>query len=172
MGKNAEDLKHITLEEFEAMVKDEHYKYELIDGLVMMTPSPTYEHQSVGANLITAFKISLKDTPCRVLYEYDIKFQGDIYKPDIMVFCKNRDELPPEIIIEILSPSTRRRDLMLKLIKYEALAVKEYWIIDPKTNTVTVHDFVNGTSEGYASGETIQSQARPEILIAVDEIFA
>ena len=172
MNMNAEDLKRITPEEFEAMPKNDHCKYELIDGIVMMTPSPSFEHQVVGVNLISEFRAALKSTDCRVLYEYDIKFHGDIYKPDLMVFCKNRDAMPPDIIIEILSPSTRRRDLTLKLFKYEAMGIKEYWIVDPKTLTVTVHDFVHGTAEGYTSGEVIQSLAHPEIIVAVNDVFA
>lgn len=172
MSMNAEDLKRVTLEEFEAMEKDERFTYELIDGIVMMTPSPTYDHQSIGSNITINFGVMLKDTSCKVIYEYDVRFDGDSFRPDVMVFCKNREEMPPEIIVEILSPSTRRRDLMLKLVKYEAMGVKEYWIVDPKIKSVTVHDFINETSESYGLGETIHSQTRPEIIIAVDDIFA
>ena len=151
--------------------KDECLNYELIDGVVMMSPSPSREHQQVAGRLFASLFQQLSATPCEPLYELDVPFDGDVFKPDVMVFCDETAELP-EIIMEILSPSTRHRDLRIKVVKYEEMGVKEYWIIDPKTRTITVHDFIGGTAEGYCAGETIQSQARPEIVIAVDDIFA
>ena len=74
-------------------------------------------------------------------------------------------------MFEILSPSTRQRDLRVKVVKYEEMGVKEYWIIDPKVKTVTVHDFVNDTAETYGVHDTIKSLAHPEISIAVETLF-
>lgn len=172
MNMNAKDLQRMSLEEFEAMEKDERLNYELIDGIVMMSPSPNFEHQAISSNLVIALGIILRETTCKVLFEYDIKFQGDIFKPDIIVFCRNQDEMPPEIIAEILSPSTRQRDLLVKLVKYQAMGIKEYWIVDPKMKSITVHDFINQSAETYGIGETIYSKAIPKIVIAVADIFA
>ena len=91
-------------------------------------------------------------------------------KPDLMVFC-NRDDKIPEIVFEILSPSTRHRDLGIKLVKYEQMGVKEYWIIDPKTKSITVHDFINQHAETYIIGETTRSFIRPELEFVVASIF-
>lgn len=88
-----------------------------------------------------------------------------------MVFC-NKDAEHPEIIFEILSPSTRHRDLEIKVVKYEEMGIKEYWIIDLKMKTVTVHDFMHQTAETYGVDEIIQSLAQPDIKIAVADIFA
>ena len=88
-----------------------------------------------------------------------------------MVFCHDNDDLP-EIIFEILSPSTRQKDILVKPICYQAMGVKEYWIIDPKVKIVTVHDFINQTAESYGLGETIYSKAIPEVIITVADIFA
>ena len=167
----ARPLAPVTLAEFAAMEKDERLNYELIDGIVMMSPSPSREHQRIEVKLLRQIGGMLDTTPCEPLHELDIHFEGNVFKPDVMVFCDETAELP-EIIMEILSPSTRHRDLRIKVVKYEEMGVKEYWIIDPKTRTITVHDFIGGTAEGYCAGETIQSQARPEIVIAVDDIFA
>lgn len=166
----AKQVKSLTLEEFEAMEKDEQFNYELIDGVVMMSPSPSWEHQQIGTKILLTIGEQLKNINCKPTYEYDIKFDGNVYKPDVMVFCHDNRELP-DIIFEILSPSTKQRDLLFKPIKYQQMGVKEYWIIDPKSKTIIVHDFVNDTAEIYNTGETIQSLAHPEIIIVVSDIF-
>lgn len=166
----AKQMKPITLEEFEAMEKQERYNYELIDGIVMMSPSPSREHQEIGTNILITLGNQLAQTPCKPIYELDIKYNNCVYKPDLMVFCDQVAELP-EIIFEILSPSTRHRDLRIKVVKYEEMGIKEYWIIDPKVYTVTVHDFVNHTAESYGLDETIYSMAQPKIVIPVSKIF-
>ena len=172
MSINVGELKSVTPEEFEAMEKDERLNYELIDGIVMMSPSPTFEHQAIGSRLIRHLGNALAKTSCIVIHEYDIKFQSDVYKPDVAVFCEGDNESLPEIVVEVLSPSTRQRDLLVKLFKSQAMGIKEYWIIDPKVKIVTVHDFINQTAETYGLGDTIQSNARPEIIIAAADIFA
>ena len=100
----------------------------------------------------------------------DVKFDGNVYKPDMMIFCDDKAELP-EIIFEILSPSTRHTDLRIKVVKYEEMGIKEYWIIDPKVKTVTVHDFANNTAETYGISDTINSMAQPDLHIPVAKIF-
>lgn len=164
-------LSPITMEEFEVMEKDEHFNYELIDGIVLMSPSPSYEHQKISSKIARFTGNLLNDAKCDVLVEYDVKFNEDIYRPDVMIFCNNNKDIPA-IVFEILSPSTRQRDLLVKPLKYQAMGVKEYWIIDPKTKTVIVHDFVFETAEIYAAHETIHSCNLPEIVIAAADIFA
>ena len=166
----AKQMKPVTLEEFEAMKKEEQYNYELIDGIVMMSPSPSREHQEIANQMHGTLFNLLAQTPCKPIYELDIKYNNCVYKPDLMVFCDQVAELP-EIIFEILSPSTRHRDLRIKVVKYEEMGIKEYWIIDPKMKSITVHDFVNVTAETYGIGEIVQSLARPEITMTVADIF-
>ena len=153
------------------MAKDERFTYELIDGIVMISPSPGWEHQTIADNIYYGLRSVLKYSPCKALYEYDIKAGNNTFKPDLMVFCDEESELP-EIVFEIISPTSRRRDLQIKVAKYEEASIKEYWIADPKVKTVTVHDYVNQTAETYTITETVQSKARPEITIAVADIFA
>ncbi len=167
----ARPLNPVSLEEFEAMEKNERFNYELIDGIVMMSPSPSRAHQTIAGKMFLTLGDQLRSSPCEPLYELDIQYNGNIFKPDLMVFCDKQADLP-EIIIEILSPSTRRHDLITKVIKYEEMGCKEYWIIDPKVKTIIVHDFINQTAESYGLGDTIQSKARPEISITVADIFA
>ena len=160
----------ITLEEFEQMEKTAHINYELIDGIVLMAPGPSREHQKIAGNLYYSLRTQLHETYCDSIYEMDIKFNGNVYKPDMMVFCDSEAELP-EIIFEILSPSTRHTDLRIKVLKYEEMGVKEYWIIDPKVKVITIHDFVNNTAETYSIEDTLYSLAQPELVIPAAKIF-
>lgn len=165
-----EKLESITLQEFEALQKDERFYYELIDGIVMMAPSPSREHQQVASKLHLKLGYLLRDSECEALYELDVEHRGNIYRPDLLVFCNSEAELP-ELVVEVLSPSSRYRDLRVKVSKYEEMGVKENWIVDPKVKTVMVYDFVNHTAESYGIGDTVQSLARSEILVAVADIF-
>lgn len=166
----AEELPQMTLKEFEAMEKDERLNYELIDGVVMMSPSPSREHQKIASNLHYALRTSLKNSRCETLYEYDVKANGNVFKPDLMVFCEENENLPI-IIIEIISPTSKHRDLVTKVAKYEQAGIAEYWIADPKTQIITVHDFVNAETEIYTREDTIHSKAIPDIVIAAADIF-
>lgn len=160
-----------TLEEFEAMPKEEHLNYEFIDGVVLMSPSPSRAHQTVGSHILAAIANQLQHTPCEPIYELDIQHHDCVYRPDIVIFCDREAELP-EIIFEILSPSSRYRDLRVKLVKYEEMGVKEYWVVDPKLKSITIYDFVNSTAEVYTTGDTAQSIAHPEIKLTVADMFA
>ena len=167
---HAAEKLNITIEEFMQMPKDEHQKYELIDGIVYMAPSPSREHQMIAHRMHGYLFVKLENTQCDAAGELDVVHQGDVLRPDLMVFC-NRDDEIPEIVFEILSPSTRHRDLGIKLVKYQQMGVKEYWIVDPKTKSITVHDFVNQHAETYIIGETAHSFIRPELEFAVAGIF-
>ena len=167
---HAAEKLNITIEEFMLMPKDEHKKYELIDGIVYMAPSPSREHQMIAHEIHGQMYPVLKQLGCTAAGELDISWNGNVLRPDMMVFC-NRDDEIPEIVFEILSPSTRYCDLAIKLVKYQQMGVKEYWIVDPKTKSITVHDFVNQHAETYIIGETTRSFIRPELEFAVAGIF-
>lgn len=159
----------MTLEEFDSMSKEESMTYELIDGVVLMAPSPSEKHQTVGGNIYHHSRLRLKGTSCRAFYELDIRFDNDLLQPDNMVKCK--DEKVPRIVFEILSPSSVYRDMVIKVAKYKEMGIAEYWIMDIKAKTVTVHDYVNGHTGIYSMGDVITSNAVKEIVLSVEDIF-
>ena len=130
---------------------------ELIDGIIFMSPAPNRKHQDISMGLSWAIRshISESGSDCRVyaapfdVYLDDLVNEGvhDCFQPDISVIC-DKDKLQddgchgaPDWIIEITSPSTQHRDYMTKLFKYRAAGVKEYWIVNPVTETVSVYRF-------------------------------
>ena len=93
---------------------------------------------------------------------FDVRLDQDDYtmvQPDLLVICRELDyphlqrlEGAPDLAVEILSPSTRLKDLFLKLYKYKNAGVREYWVVDPDTQSVTVHhleDDVNYAPKNY-----------------------
>jgi len=129
----------MTAEEFFALGETKE-RYELIDGVVVMSPSPVPDHNEILAEVVFQLKRFAWDhTGVRVFPETDIRFgPGLVYQPDVAVYgagkLKGRREkldMPPDLIIELLSPSTRSADLITKRGDYEKFGVGEYWVIDP-----------------------------------------
>jgi len=122
-------------------------RWELIDGVAYdMTPSPSLEHQRVSMHLSTALSRKLSAAKrgggkggCEVFAApLDLFIAGDVFQPDLVVVCDPAKktargiEGPPDLVIEILSPSTASRDLLRKRWAYEAGGVPEYLIVDPQ----------------------------------------
>ncbi len=163
----------MTLDEFETMIKDERLCYELIDGVVAMSPSPSFQHQVIGGRLVSAASIQLKGV-CTAVYEFDMKIDKyNVLRPDVSIYCNGGTETP-EIVFEILSPSAKQKDMMVKPARYKAAGVKEYWIIDPESHTVLVHTFAldeNDEIHIYNENAVIHSKVRPELVIKAKELF-
>jgi len=121
-------------------------RIEIIDGKQYMQATPSTQHNDVVMNIGAMFKNYLKGKPCKVHSEHKVVFsENDKVIPDIMVVCdlakrrENHIEGAPDLIIEVLSPSTSARDKGEKKRMYEKFGVKEYWIVNPASRTVEVY---------------------------------
>ena len=129
----------------------EKKKIEYINGnTVMMAPAGT-GHNNVGGNLYRIISNFLRKKRCKVFYETKVVLdENNRFIPDLLVVCdrdkikENHVEGAPDFVVEILSPSTRKRDLSSKRDIYEKFGVKEYWIIDPKAETIDVYVLEDG----------------------------
>ena len=129
-----------------AALPDDDFKYELIDGVVVMSPSPTFGHQDIAGEIESQIRAFLRRHPIgRVVRETDVTLDPiRVYRPDL-VFLSNervprRDErirAIPNVIVEVLSPASRAMDLSTKRDDYERFGVSEYWIVDPDAGTLT-----------------------------------
>ena len=123
-------------------------RWELIHGVAFdMTPSPSFEHQRVSGALHAAIWNALKDAKARhgagacevIAAPMDLYLPGEqsVYQPDLLIVCdpakitQRGIEGAPDLVVEILSPSTEKRDLTRKRWSYEAAGVPEYLIVDP-----------------------------------------
>ena len=176
--------KRFTYADYEGW--DDENRYELIDGIAYMMAAPTTAHQSILGELHRQFANYLKGKQCRVfLAPYDVCLNGlgdedyTVVQPDVLVVCdeskidKKRCNGAPDMTIEILSPSTSKRDLFLKLEKYQLAGVREYWIVDPDAKAVNVHILENGryVISSYNSNETIAVHVLNGCFITLPDVF-
>ena len=124
--------------------------YELIAGSLVMAPSPTFQHQQVSLRLSTALfrYVEAHGNGTVVAAPMDVMLAEDTtVQPDLVYIAHARREIigeqriewPPDLIAEILSPSTAHRDVGIKKRLYEQHGVREYWTLDPASQAVEVH---------------------------------
>ena len=140
-----------TLDDYYAL-PDER-RVELIDGVFYDMSAPAVIHQKILGELYILFRecTDAHEGECEVyLSPCDVRLDMDnktMVQPDLLVICKSYDldakrfEGAPDLVLEILSPSTRSKDMLLKLYKYQNAGVKEYWVVDPDHETVLVYYF-------------------------------
>jgi len=126
-------------------------KWELIEGMPMaMTPSPIIKHQALAGNILYGLKQSIGNCEkCLVLAEQDWKISDNtVVKPDIVLICDEPNDKyitkAPEVIVEVISPSTAKRDEVFKFDLYEKEKVLFYIIIYPEENKAKVYKIENG----------------------------
>lgn len=176
-----------TVEDYKALTASSDQRYELIDGILYMTPSPSVRHQVALTNLLWLLESHVRTSGGgRVLVApLDVVLgRGDkpsVVQPDLLFISSARSGLmaddvigAPDLIIEILSPSTARRDTVLKKALYARSEVREYWIVDIDLETVDV--FRLG-ADGYGAPShhdidgTIVSAVVAGLRIEVAEVF-
>ena len=151
---------------------------ELIDGQIYyMAPTPSRTHQLISGDLFAAIYNYIKEHKgkCEV---YSAPFAVFINKdyfnyvePDISVVCdpnKLNDKGcngAPDWIIEIVSPSSRRMDCSTKLFKYRTAGVREYWIVDPAKERITVWDFENDDTADYTFKDKVKAGIYSDLYI-------
>ena len=135
---------------------DDGKRHELIDGEHYVTPSPNIRHQRISGNLFYLIRAWLEEHPVgRVFYApLDVVFtQFDVVEPDLLYISHARSgEIvtekhvtgAPEIVVEIGSKSTRKRDETIKRRLYERRGVLEYWVIDPELDVIRVYRLDGG----------------------------
>ena len=140
-----------TLEDYYALPDD--IRAELIDGELIFLEAPSSIHQELIGELFFEIKLYIRTNngPCKILPSpLDVQLDCDnrtMLQPDISVIC-HRDRIvkkgvygAPDLCIEIVSPSSRKRDSEMKRMKYQNAGVREYWIVDPKTESVLCYFF-------------------------------
>jgi Uma2 family endonuclease len=168
-------------------------RWEIIDGLPYnMSPAPSRRHQDIVTTLAGHLISFFKGKTCKVyLAPFDVRLSEDysqeelienVVQPDLSVFCdKNKlDEKgavgAPDLVVEILSPSTSKKDMSEKMLLYQKFEVKEYWVVDPEG--VDVRVFVldkNGRFHLLSilkNDETLKSKLFSGLTIPLEELFA
>jgi len=172
-----------TVKDYEAL--PEGSPYQLIEGELVMSPAPAPDHQRTSIRLSTKlFNLLSKNKKGEVLYSpVDVYLdEENAYQPDIVVILKDGKaevtergvEGPPDIVIEILSPSTAYYDLTEKKEVYERVGVREYWIVDPKRKAIEVYKNTEKGFELYSKAKgtgKVKSFVLPEFEVDLKEVF-
>jgi Uma2 family endonuclease len=147
-------ISRITWADAQLMPEDGK-RYEAIDGELYVTAAPSRRHQRISSNLESALRSLLDDAGHGWVYDAPIGVEfpetEEGVQPDIIFVARQAapklvDEGirgPPNLVVEVLSPSTASRDRSVKLKLYRRQGVAQYWIVDPDGETVEVWDFAN-----------------------------
>lgn len=163
-------------------------QHELIDGVHHVTPPPNTRHQSVLGDVFGFLWLYLQGNPIGRVYPapFDVLFsQFDVVQPDILymsnataarVITPLNVQGAPDLVIEVASPRTRRRDATLKYDLYERSGVAEYWIVDPEANVVRIHRnesgrFGSAIELSRESGDMLTTPLLPGFELPLTRLF-
>ncbi|WP_328320432.1 Uma2 family endonuclease [Kribbella sp. NBC_00382] len=164
----------LSRDDLDRMPNDGH-RYELIDGTLVMTPASSTRHQDVVVNLIVALKAACPPDLRVLVAPFDVVISQDtVMQPDLLVagredFTERDLPVAPLLAIEVLSPSTRRYDLMLKFSRLEAAGCQSYWVIDPDTPELIAWELRDGTYAQVAkvTGDEVARLTVPFVVSVV-----
>jgi len=160
-------------------------RYELINGELIMPPSPATIHQRISANIeFELRKFVIKNNLGEVFYApYDVYFDDEnVPQPDILFIARERSNIigeknvqgAPDITIEIVSKSSAYNDLVVKKSLYEKFGVMEYWIVIPDEKTIEIY-LLEGKSynlfKKYTLQDTLESPLLKGFRLMLKEIF-
>jgi Uma2 family endonuclease len=140
----------LTYDDF-LLFPDDGQRHELIDGEHYVTPSPASVHQRIVGNIHFRMRQFLEEHPAGEVFlaPFDVVFgEHDVVEPDLLyISASRRDEIltklhvrgVPDLVIEVGSPGTRKRDETIKRHLYERTGVLEYWVVDPELEVIRVY---------------------------------
>ena len=167
-------------------------RWEIINGIAYaMTPAPSVQHQRMLGELFRQLSNFFIEKPCEVFFApFDVRLpQGEeedaaiesVVQPDLVVVCdptkldKKGCKGAPDLVVEIVSPSTVQKDLKQKLALYEKVGVKEYWILHPEDKTIMIFkpDFNErfGRPEILTPEEPLKTSLFEELVIDLQKVF-
>jgi len=177
----------LTYEDY-ARIPDDGQRHEIIDGVQYVSPSPTRTHQVLVRKLVVKLTLFTEAHRLGEIFPapFDVLLSShDIVQPDVLFVSAARLGIvteahvkgAPDLAIEILSDSTRRRDETLKRDRYEQLGVQEYWILDGSRKSVRIFRRTQGSGFGAATeltaaaGQVVTTPLLPGLELPLRDIF-
>ena len=172
-----------TYEDYKHTPEDK--RYELLDGELIMVPAPRTAHQRTSRKIGTPLDIFVTENDLGEVFDapYDVVLSDtDVVQPDLLFVSKERSHIinednirgAPDLVIEVLSPSTAQRDRTLKRTLYALHGVPEYWQADTDAKNVLVLTLEDGDYKVagiYGEGQTLVSPMLLGFTLEIDKIF-
>jgi Uma2 family endonuclease len=162
-------------------------RYEIINGEAFMMSSPSVEHQTISGEIFAQLFIFLRGKPCKVfaapldvrLFPEEDHSDDTVVQPDILVVCdksklsKGSVDGPPDLVVEIISPSNTDKLMFLKFAAYLNAGVREYWVLNPEQKQAQVHVLREGRyiSSVYKKDAVIQASILPPFSLDLATIW-
>lgn len=175
-----------TYAAYARLSEPDDFRYEIINGVLYMAPAPTPEHERIGAIIIGRLVAVVEDTSVgRVFISPDIDVGPNTLRPDAVVVLNtnvgvitaNRLVGPPDLVIEIASPSTAAYDRDAtegKLGAYARIGIPEYWIVDPQRRSIDLF-VLSGAAYAlrgsYRGDDHLHSQVLPALVMQARQFF-
>jgi len=163
---------------------DTNARYEFVDGIPYAMSAPSPRHEYIKSEISAQLRNFLVGKPCRVYGSTAVRLNADSYddthfEPDIVVVCdKSKVRMDsivgaPDLVVEITSPSTSRRDRGVKFNRYQESGVREYWIVNPEDESVQVHILRDGKYDMafYADEEAVPVHIFENFVIELGSVF-
>ncbi len=181
--------KKLTYQEFRLMDfgDDDPAWYELINGQIVKKQSPTLQHQKISSNIEFALRVYANKTNAGIMLHAPLDVvldDGNAYHPDVFFVKKERSFIlenaeevvmgAPDLVVEILSKSTGIYDRGIKKDIYEKYGVREYWLVEPRTNTIELYTYTEQRYKLVAlleANEVLRSIALEGFELDLAEVF-
>jgi Uma2 family endonuclease len=167
---------------------DDGKRHEIIDGEHFVTPSPNLKHQRLATRLTVALGSYLERHPIgeEFVSPFDVVLSDlNVVEPDLLYISRERAAIlttehvggAPDLVVEILSPSTRKTDELTKRKLYERFDVREYWVVDPELDAIKIYRRVEGAFARVLElsaerGETLTTPLLPGFAVLLVDLFA
>ncbi|MGI6366172.1 MAG: type II toxin-antitoxin system prevent-host-death family antitoxin [Bacillota bacterium] len=180
----------VSYEEYLRMTEESENRYEYIDGEIILLASPLYLHQKAVREILGEFITWFRDKDCEpltapfdvILHRLGKTEKINSVQPDIIVIC-DKDKIDeqgkytgtPALVVEVLSESTRSRDLVQKLDLYMESGIHEYWVVNTQSREIYIYTFADNkladifTFKGH---EQAQSAIFPGLSVSLPQVFA
>jgi len=177
----------LTYDDF-VLFPDDGKRHELIDGEHYVTPSPNTRHQTIVGNVFGLLWSYLQAHPMGRVFSapFDVVFsEFDVVAPDVLYMSHERAASvltpkhtrgAPELVVEVASTGTRKRDETIKRRLYERSGVAEYWVVDPERDAIQVYRNVEGAFQRAAEysrerGDVLTTSLLPGVELPLARVF-